>query len=434
MDKIVLRGGRPLNGVVPIAGAKNAALPILMATLVAPGRHRLVNVPELVDVSTTLSLLGRIGCPSLVSPGTVQLDTTRISYSEAPYDLVRKMRASVLALGPLLARCGEAKVSLPGGCAIGMRPIDQHLKGLEALGAKFQLEDGYVYGQADKLVGNRIPLDVPTVTGTENILMAAVLAEGESRIENAAREPEIVDLANFLNSLGAKIEGAGTSILKVQGVTSMAPPAEAYSILPDRIEAATYLIAGAITGGDLTIRGACVQDLQPVIAKLRETGCEITIDGSDIRIQRTGPIRSVNLSTEPHPGFPTDVQAQFMALMTLGDGVSEIHENIFENRFMHVPELGRMGAQVEVSGNTARITGVSQLNGATVMATDLRASASLVLAGLSTPATTQVLRLYHLDRGYERLVEKLLAIGADVARVPQERDEFGKDSRQSATA
>jgi len=434
MDKIVLRGGRPLNGVVPIAGAKNAALPILMATLVAPGRHKLVNVPELVDVSTTLSLLGRIGCPSLVSPGTVQLDTTRISYNEAPYDLVRRMRASVLALGPLLGRCGEAKVSLPGGCAIGMRPIDQHLKGMEALGAKFQLEDGYVYGRADKLVGNRIPLDVPTVTGTENILMAAVFAEGESRIENAAREPEIVDLANFLNSLGAKIEGAGTSTLLVQGVTSMSPPEEAYSILPDRIEAATYLIAGAITGGDLTIRGARVEDLLPVIAKLREAGCEITIDGSDIRIQRNGPIRSVDLDTAPHPGFPTDVQAQFMALMTLGDGVSQIRENIFENRFMHVPELGRMGAQVDVDGNTASVTGVSELNGATVMATDLRASASLVLAGLSTPATTQVLRLYHLDRGYERLVEKLLAIGADVARVPQERDEFGKDARLSATS
>jgi UDP-N-acetylglucosamine 1-carboxyvinyltransferase len=432
MDKIVIRGGRPLNGVIPIAGAKNAALPILMATLVAPGRHMLVNVPDLVDVSTTLSLLGRIGCPSLVSPGSVQLDTSRVSFSEAPYDLVRRMRASVLALGPLLARCGEAKVSLPGGCAIGMRPIDQHLKGLEALGAKFELQDGYVYGRVDKLIGNRVPLDVPTVTGTENILMAAVLAEGESRIENAAREPEIVDLVNFLNSLGAKIEGAGTSILKVQGVTSLAPPAEAYSILPDRIEAATYLIAGAITGGDLTITGARAEDLKPVLAKLIEAGCTIELEGSDIRIQRSGPIRSVNIDTEPHPGFPTDVQAQFMALMSLGDGVSTIRENIFENRFMHVPELGRMGANVDVQGNAAQVTGVDQLNGATVMATDLRASASLVLAGLSTPATTQVLRLYHLDRGYERLVEKLLDVGAEVARVPQERDEFGKVARLTA--
>jgi len=432
MDKIVIRGGRPLNGVVPIAGAKNAALPILMATLVAPGRHRLVNVPELVDVSTTLSLLGRIGCPSLVSPGTVQLDTSRISFSEAPYDLVRRMRASVLALGPLLARCGEAKVSLPGGCAIGMRPIDQHLKGMECLGAKFELNEGYVYGRAEKLVGNRVPLDVPTVTGTENILMAAVLAEGESRIENAAREPEIVDLANFLNSLGAKIEGAGTSTLKIQGVTSLAPPAEAYSILPDRIEAATYLIAGAITGGDLTITGAKSEDLVPVIAKLREAGCDVEVDGDSVRIRRSGPIRSVDIDTEPHPGFPTDVQAQFMALMSLGDGVSEIRENIFENRFMHVPELSRMGAEIEVVGNTARVSGMDQLTGATVMATDLRASASLVLAALSTPATTQVLRLYHLDRGYERLVEKLLAIGAEVARVPQERDEFAKVARLTA--
>ena len=432
MDKIVIRGGRPLNGFVPIAGAKNAALPILMATLVAPGRHRLVNVPELVDVSTTLSLLGRLGCPSLVNPGSVQLDTTRISFNEAPYDLVRRMRASVLALGPLLARCGEAKVSLPGGCAIGMRPIDQHLKGMEALGAEFVLQDGYVHGHAKKLTGNRIPLDVPTGTGTENILMAAVLAEGESRIENAAREPEIVDLANFLNACGAKIEGAGTETLLVQGVSSLAPASEAYSILPDRIEAATYLIAGAITGGDLTITGVNPGDLTPVLAKLREAGCLVDVSDTSIRIRREGPIRSVAIDTEPHPGFPTDVQAQFMALMTLGDGCAEIRENIFENRFMHVPELGRMGADIAVEGNTARVTGVEELAGATVMATDLRASASLVLAGLSTPATTQVLRLYHLDRGYERLVEKLLAIGADVARVPQERDEFGKSQRLSA--
>ena len=432
MDKIVIRGGRPLNGVVPIAGAKNAALPILMATLLAPGRHKLTNVPELVDVSTTLSLLGRIGCPSLVSPGTVQLDTSRISFSEAPYDLVRRMRASVLALGPLLARCGSAKVSLPGGCAIGMRPIDQHLKGMEALGASFELRDGYVFGQAEKLVGARIVLDVPTVTGTENILMAAVLAEGHSRIENAAREPEIVDLANFLNSLGAKIRNAGESTIEVEGVSSLAPPEEAYSILPDRIEAATYLIAGAITGGDLTITGARADDLQPVLAKLREAGCEIDCINDAIRLQRKGPIRSVNISTEPHPGFPTDVQAQFMSLMALGDGVSNIQENIFENRFMHVPELNRMGASIQVNGNTGMVTGVEELTGATVMATDLRASASLVLAGLSTPATTQVLRLYHLDRGYERLVEKLLAIGADVARVPQDRDEFGKGTQATA--
>jgi len=303
---------------------------------------------------------------------------------------------------------------------------------MECLGAKFELNEGYVYGRAEKLVGNRVPLDVPTVTGTENILMAAVLAEGESRIENAAREPEIVDLANFLNSLGAKIEGAGTSTLKIQGVTSLAPPAEAYSILPDRIEAATYLIAGAITGGDLTITGAKSEDLVPVIAKLREAGCDVEVDGDSVRIRRSGPIRSVDIDTEPHPGFPTDVQAQFMALMSLGDGVSEIRENIFENRFMHVPELSRMGAEIEVVGNTARVSGMDQLTGATVMATDLRASASLVLAALSTPATTQVLRLYHLDRGYERLVEKLLAIGAEVARVPQERDEFAKVARLTA--
>jgi UDP-N-acetylglucosamine 1-carboxyvinyltransferase len=329
------------------------------------------------------------------------------------------MRASVLALGPLLARCGEAKVSLPGGCAIGVRPIDQHLKGLESLGAKFELTNGYIHGKCDRLQGGLVMLDVPTVTGTENILMAATLADGETRIENAAREPEIVALASFLRSLGAEITGDGTATIIIQGKETLAPPEAPWSILPDRIEAGTYLIAGAITGGDVTVTGVKPGDLSALLAKLESAGCEITSTETTVRLQRKGPLTPVDASTQPHPGFPTDMQAQFMALMSLSGGTSTIRETIFENRFMHVPELARMGANIEVSGNTAVICGVEQLTGATVMATDLRASASLVLAGLSSPSTTTVLRLYHLDRGYERLVEKLLAIGADVVRVPE---------------
>lgn len=416
MDKIVIRGGRPLVGEVPIAGAKNAALPILMATLLAPGEHKLTNVPQLVDVSSTLSLLGRIGCPSLVHDH-VRLDTSRISFCEAPYDLVRKMRASVLALGPLLARCGEAHVSLPGGCAIGVRPIDQHLKGLELLGARFELSGGYVHGHVDggRLQGARIPLDVPTVTGTENILMAAALAKGESVIENAAREPEIEDLARFLSAMGCEIEGAGTSTIRVQGADQLTPAP--HSVLPDRIEAGTYLVAAAITGGDLTLTGVKPSDLTPVIESLRQAGCTVTVGETSVRCQAPDRIQPVDITTLPHPGFPTDMQAQLMALMTLADGESHITETIFENRFMHVPELVRLGADIQVDGNRATVRGVKGLTGATVMATDLRASASLVLAGLAaTSGVTEVLRLYHLDRGYERLVQKLQAVGADVAR------------------
>ena len=426
MDKIVIHGGQPLAGEVPIAGAKNAALPILIATLLAPGEHKLSNLPALVDVSTMLSLLGRIGCPSLVQEGSVRLDTSRVSFSEAPYDLVRRMRASVLALGPLLARCGEARVSLPGGCAIGVRPIDQHLKGLQALGCRFQLENGYVHGTVDELIGADIQLDVPTVTGTENILMAAVLARGKTTLRNAAQEPEIVDLVRFLRSLGARIEGEGTATLHVVGVTELTPGAEPYRILPDRIEAGTYLVAGAITGGDVTVTGVEPSELGATLDVLRAAGCELEIGVDRVRLTRTGPLRPVDITTAPHPGFPTDMQAQLMALMTLADGTSRITETIFENRFMHVPELSRMGADIAVTGNTAEVTGVSGLRGASVMATDLRASASLVLAGLATEGPTEVLRLYHLDRGYSHLVEKLLALGADVVRVPEERADVGR--------
>ncbi|HJN78373.1 MAG TPA: UDP-N-acetylglucosamine 1-carboxyvinyltransferase [Myxococcota bacterium] len=421
MDKIVIEGGVPLRGEVPIAGAKNAALPILIATLVAPGEHRFTNVPDLVDVSSMLSLLGRIGCPSLGHRGDIRLDTSRVSFCEAPYDLVRKMRASVLALGPLLARCGEAHVSLPGGCAIGVRPIDQHLVGLEALGAEVELSGGYVHARAPRgLRGGRVVLDVPTVTGTENILMAAVTATGESVIENAAREPEINDLVKFLRSLGAHIEGDGTSTLRIQGVSELRPATEPHRILPDRIEAGTYLVAGAITGGDVTVTRVDPRDLEPVVEKLRAAGCEVEVGTDRVRVRRNDPIRPVDITTRPHPGFPTDMQAQLMALTTLAAGRSVVTETIFENRFMHVPELTRLGADIAVEGNRAVVTGVEHLSGATVMATDLRASASLVLAGLAARGRTEVLRLYHLDRGYEALVEKLLAIGARVERVPDD--------------
>ncbi len=426
MDKIVIQGNQPLLGDVPIAGAKNAALPILIATLVAPGEHNLTNVPELVDVSTMLSLLGRIGCPSLVNRGVVRLDTSRVSFCEAPYDLVRRMRASVLALGPLLARCGEARVSLPGGCAIGVRPIDQHLKGLTALGCSFQLENGYVHGTVDRLVGAEISLDVPTVTGTENILMAAVLAEGRTVLRNAAQEPEIVDLVRFLRTLGARIEGEGTATLVVDGVPVLSPAAAPYRILPDRVEAGTYLVAGAITGGDVTVTGVEPTDLFSVLRVLRQAGCELEVGADRVRLRRTGPVQPVDVTTRPHPGFPTDMQAQLMALACLAEGTSVIRETIFENRFMHAPELARMGAAIEVAGNTATVRGVSALRGASVMATDLRASASLVLAGLAAETPTEVLRLYHLDRGYEHLIEKLEHLGAVVARVPEDRADVGK--------
>jgi len=434
MDKLVIEGGRPLRGVVPVSGAKNAALPILIATLLAPGEHVIDNVPNLVDVSSTLSLLGRIGCPSLVSddasgPGgaelpsrRVRLDTSRIAFSEAPYDVVRKMRASVLVLGPLLARCGEARVSLPGGCAIGVRPIDQHLKGLEALGCRFELSGGYVNGRVEHLKGAEIHLDVPTVTGTENILMAAVLADGVSVIHNAAREPEIVDLVRFLRAMGARIEGEGTGTLRVDGVPALRPARTPHRILPDRIEAGTYLVAGAITRGDLKVAGVVPADLAAVTAALRSTGAQVEEGDDWVRVRAEGALRPVSIATAPHPGFPTDMQAQWMSLMTSVDGDSTVCENIFENRFMHVAELHRLGAAIRIDGSCAHVTGGVPLVGAQVMATDLRASASLVLAGLTGGKQTEVLRLYHLDRGYDRLVEKLRAVGAAVARVADDAE------------
>ncbi len=423
MDKLIIDGGNPLRGSVQISGAKNAALPILVATLLAPGEHELHNVPELVDVSFMLSLLGRIGCPSLVGDGKgpecVRLDTSRVAFSEAPYDVVRKMRASVLVLGPLLARCGRAQVSMPGGCAIGTRPIDQHLKGLEALGCTFELDGGYIRGKVDQLVGAEINLDMPTVTGTENILMAAVLAEGESVIRNAAAEPEIVDLVRFLRSMGARIRGEGTSTLEIDGVPALRPARRPYSILADRIEAGTSLLGAAITGGDVMAKGAPAEEMSAVLEALEATGCEVEVTDEGVRVSRSGPLRPVGIETTPHPGFPTDMQAQWMALMTQAEGTSEVLETIFENRFMHAAELIRMGAKIQIAGNQAMVEG-GDLKGATVMATDLRTSASLVLAGLVAEGRTEMLRLYHLDRGYSHLVDKLKTLGAEVARVPDD--------------
>ena len=415
MDKLVIDGGVPLKGTVPVSGAKNAALPLLMATIVAPGEHRIANLPELADVESMLSLLGRIGCPSLMGP-IVRIDTSRVAWCEAPYDLVRKMRASVLALGPLLARCGEAHVSLPGGCAIGVRPIDQHLRGLEALGCEFQMDNGYVHGRVKALKGAHMRLDMPTVTGTENILMAAVLAHGDTTIENAAAEPEVEELGAFLNSLGAKVEGAGTATIHVQGVTSLVPATRPWHILPDRIEAGTYLVAAAITGGDIRCENARADHLAPVLDVLRAAGCGVETGDDFVRVWRNGPVTPVDITTAPHPGFPTDMQAQLMALLSLANGSSQIRETIFENRFMHVAELLRLGARIDINGNLATVHGVPELSGATVMATDLRASASLVLAGLAARGRTEILRIYHLDRGYEHLAEKLRGVGANVQR------------------
>jgi UDP-N-acetylglucosamine 1-carboxyvinyltransferase len=427
MDKLVIEGGVPLRGTVPVSGAKNAALPILIATLLAPGVHEIRNVPDLVDVGSTLSLLGRMGLASLVQPPpegelglSVRLDASRVAFNEAPYDLVRKMRASVLALGPLLARCGEAHVSLPGGCAIGVRPIDQHLKGLEALGCEFHLEGGYVHGTVKALRGAEVALDMPTVTGTENILMAAVLARGRTVIKNAAREPEIVALARFLRGMGATIEGEGSSQIEVEGVQALRP-GPPFAIIPDRIEAATYLIAAAITGGDVLARGAEANDMQALLDALSAAGADVATEPDGIRVRRSGELRAVDVETKPFPGFPTDVQAQWMALMCVAKGTATISETIFENRFMHAAELLRLGANIATHGHTARVMGKpGGLRGATVMATDLRASASLVLAGLAAEGRTDLLRLYHLDRGYERLEEKLTALGAKVERTSED--------------
>jgi UDP-N-acetylglucosamine 1-carboxyvinyltransferase len=421
MDAIRVRGGKPLVGKVKVSGAKNAALPILCATLLSDGASKLRNVPALRDIETTAALLRFLGRNVTVTSPVVTVDAGTDVRPEAPYELVKQMRASVLVLGPLLARFGRAKVSLPGGCAIGARPIDQHLKGFEAMGAKIKLERGYVIAEAPaggRLRGAEVCFDLPTVTGTENVMMAAALAKGRSTLVNCAREPEVEELARVLNKMGAEIDGAGTDVIHVVGREQGALDPFDQAIIPDRIEAGTYMCASAMMeGSDVVVEGAEIQDLEALVAKMRQAGVEVTTEGQSIRIRRTGPLRAVNVTTAPHPGFPTDMQAQFLVLMCTARGESVVSETIFENRMMHVPELQRMGATIALRGSTALVQGAANLYGASVMATDLRASASLIMAGLVAEGETEVRRVYHLDRGYEHIEEKLGNLGASIERV-----------------
>jgi UDP-N-acetylglucosamine 1-carboxyvinyltransferase len=415
MKTIVIQGGIKLKGEVVISGAKNAALPIIAAGLLCEGGHTIANVPHLADVTTLGRILQNMGVTFERQGHDILLDSSGLANPEAPYDLVRTMRASVLVLGPLVARMGKARVSLPGGCAIGARPINLHLMGLTKLGAAVEIEHGYVIAKAKRLLGAHVYFDTVTVTGTENILMAAVLAKGETMIENAAREPEVIDLANALMQMGAKIEGAGSDIIRIQGVESLAPMS--YTVMPDRIETGTFVIAAAITGGTLTIKNCFPGHLDAVLSKVAEAGAEInTVDGT-IHVNGQRRIKAVDIKTLEYPGFPTDMQAQFMSLMALAEGTSVINETIFENRFTHVAELRRMGANIQTEGRSAIVKGVPKLSAAPVMATDLRASASLILAGLAAEGQTVVSRIYHLDRGYEHIEEKLSALGADIKRV-----------------
>jgi len=415
VDRLVIEGGHPLAGEVRVSGAKNAALPILCASLLTAEPLVLANVPRLNDVRTMQALLAQMGVAQDVrDAGTVALSAASIDWPLAPYELVKTMRASILALGPLVARCGEARVSLPGGCAIGLRPVDQHVKGLEAMGAAIDLENGYISARAGRLAGVHYAFDVVTVTGTENLMMAATLAEGTTTLDNAAREPEVVDLARCLVAMGARITGAGTDRVTIEGVPSL--HGTTHAIMPDRIETGTFLAAVAAAGGDATLTGAQPDTLCAVLDALREAGAVVTVGRDSIRVERRGRVKPLALRTAPYPGFPTDMQAQMMALTACADGTTTIVETIFENRMMHVQELLRLGADIEVEGSTATVRGVPKLTGATVMATDLRASACLVIAGLVAEGSTTIDRIYHLDRGYERIEEKLAALGARIRR------------------
>jgi len=420
MDKLLIRGGRRLQGEVPISGAKNAALPGLCAALLCAQPVTLANVPRLQDVNTTLKLLRSMGARADrndARPDEVTVDASSVTSPEAPYELVKTMRASILVLGPLLARFGEATVSLPGGCAIGSRPVDQHIQGLRAMGADIRVEHGYILARVERLRGTSITTDMITVTGTENLMMAATLADGETVLENAAQEPEVADLAELLIAMGAQIEGHGSSRIRIRGVNALRPPREPHRFIADRIETGTFLCAVAATGGDALLRGANVGHLEAVIERLRAAGANIEAATGGIRVKAAGRPHAVSFRTSEYPAFPTDMQAQFMVVNAIADGVAQISETIFENRFMHVNELLRLGASIEVDGRTALVRGVPRLSGATVMATDLRASASLVIAGLVAQGETLVDRIYHLDRGYERMEDKLRLLGADIERV-----------------
>ncbi len=420
MDKLIISGGKQLSGELRISGAKNAALPILAATLLSKAPVTIGNIPHLHDITTTMELLGRMGVSLLVDEKmNIEVDSGTINSFEAPYELVKTMRASILVLGPLLTRFGEAHVSLPGGCAIGTRPVDIHLNGMMKMGAKITVENGYIHAKAERLQGCRLVLEQVTVTGTENLLMAATMAEGVTIIENAAREPEVTDLAHFLNKLGAKITGIGTDVLIIEGVDSLGSEGVYYPIMPDRIETGTYLVAAAITGGKVKLKNARPDTLDAVLDKLTEAGASIRCGDNWIELDMHGnKPKAVSLRTAPYPAFPTDMQAQFIALNCIAEGVGIITETIFENRFMHVQELHRMGADIKLESNTAICTGVKRLSAAPVMATDLRASASLVLAGLVAEGNTLVDRIYHIDRGYDHIEEKLTQLGAVIRRVP----------------
>ena len=418
MDKLIITGGKSLSGDVRISGAKNAALPILAATLLAEEPMIIGNIPHLRDITTTMELLGRMGVDLTVDEEMhVEVDAGRLNNPFAPYELVKTMRASILVLGPLLARCGQADVSLPGGCAIGSRPVDLHIEGLRAMGAEITVEAGYIKARANRLKGVRLVLDMVTVTGTENLMMAATLANGVTLLENAAREPEVVDLANCLNAMGAKVSGAGTTTIRIEGVKSL--HGTRYDVLPDRIETGTYLVAGAISGGRVRVRDTDPTLLDAVLQKLHEAGAELEIGDDYVVLDMHGQRpKAVNVHTAPYPAFPTDMQAQFTALNSVAEGVGTITEAVFENRFMHVQELQRMGARIKLEGNTAICAGVPRLTGAPVMATDLRASASLVLAGLVADGETVVDRIYHVDRGYQDIEDKFGGLGAQIRRVP----------------
>jgi len=415
MDKIEIRGGSKLEGEVTISGAKNAALPLMAAAILVDGITEFDNIPDLVDIKSIKALLEDLGAVCRGQGATLSIDASAITKLEAEYDLVRKMRASVLVLGPLVARFGSARVSLPGGCAIGARPVDMHLRGLEALGAEITVEHGYIEARAEVLVGGEIYFDLPTVTGTENLMMAAVLARGRTVLRNCAREPEVVALAQALNTMGADVSGAGTAVITINGVEKLHPAA--VSVIPDRIEAGTFMVAAAATHGDVRVKECRPDHMGGIISKLKQTGCSVEVIPEGVRVCSTGEIQSTDFKTLPYPGFPTDMQAQFMVLMAVARKNSVIHETIFENRFMHVNELQRMGADISISGNYAMIRGVEALSGAPVMASDLRASASLIIAGLIARGTTRINRVYHLDRGYDAIEKKFSALGADIQRI-----------------